>query len=242
MKKQTKLILLFFISNIVFCQNGKITYKIAISLSTEKTAPDVKVMMDKIIKHSNSQKFELIFNKETSYFNIISKISDLKEEDQYIANVSRSGFTSKSKIYTDKQTNSIFEVMEDGIIIKSNINDVKWQITNDTKLIDTYNCYKALLPIEYLSRNGDKMTRIVTVWFAPSLPYGFGPKTYNGLPGLILELTDKQTTYIATSVKLTNQETKINLPKGKTISKTEYENKLKENMGTVITRTIKKDK
>lgn len=66
------------------------------------------------------------------------------------------------------------------------------------------------------------------------LPYGFGPIQFNGLPGLILELHYINTTYFATKILLSDKDIPINFPKGKTISKEEYDKKLEASMGGVI--------
>jgi GLPGLI family protein len=65
-----------------------------------------------------------------------------------------------------------------------------------------------------LGRNEKGKNVTIITWFAPSLPYGYGPKDYNNLPGLILELTEKETTYYASKINITNgTETKIDFPK-----------------------------
>ena len=71
----------------------------------------------------------------------------------------------------------------------------------------------------------------MTAWFAPSLPYSFGPKNYYGLPGLILELTEGSTTYIVTKIELSNKNISVVQPRGKTISREEYNKRLKKQMG-----------
>lgn len=79
-------------------------------------------------------------------------------------------------------------------------------------------CYKAVYNKEYMGRdNKTKINRIVA-WFAPLLPYGFGPKEHNGTPGLILELQEFDTIYYASSITiLKDKELEIAFPKGKTV-------------------------
>jgi GLPGLI family protein len=67
-------------------------------------------------------------------------------------------------------------------LIKGKI-EFKWEITQETKKIGNYNCYKAILK-EKLS----KKSKNTIAWFSAEIPYSFGPNGYCGLPGLILEL------------------------------------------------------
>ena len=152
---------------LMFSQNGKITYKTVLTFSTEKIPNDSKEMMNKIISNANKQNFELLFNQNKSVFNIIDNIS---AEDKYIEDIARSGFTSFSKVFTDIGNSQIYEVMNDGIVTSTKIDNTLWNITKESRVIDKYNCFKALYTVYFFNRNGEKTSRIVTAWFAPSLP------------------------------------------------------------------------
>ena len=78
--------------------------------------------------------------------------------------------------------------------------------------------------------NKIKINNIVA-WFAPSLPFSYGPKDFYGLPGLIVQLTENRTTYLANKIELDDLEISIDFPKGKTVSKEEFDKKLKAQMG-----------
>jgi len=62
-----------------------------------------------------------------------------------------------------------------------------WQITNETKQIQSFTCYKATT-----SFRGNTFE----AWFAPETPINGGPWKWYGLPGLILEATDKDQSVI----------------------------------------------
>lgn len=59
----------------------------------------------------------------------------------------------------------------------------KWKITSDTASIGGINCQKA--QTNFGGRDWE-------AWFAPSIPISEGPYKFNGLPGLILQISDKK--------------------------------------------------
>ncbi len=75
---------------------------------------------------------------------------------------------------------------------------------------------------------------IVTAWYTMDIPVSSGPNLYGGLPGLILEISDDNTTILCTKVVL-NPKDKIAIKapkKGKKVSQNEFNtiraNKAKE--------------
>src|SRR5690554_3897876 len=64
-----------------------------------------------------------------------------------------------------------------------------WEITDDQKEISGYTCIKAMGRVNNLYAddvNGENPYHTVEAWFAPSLPYNYGPKKHSGLPGLVV--------------------------------------------------------
>lgn len=75
-------------------------------------------------------------------------------------------------------------------IIKYPYEMYNWTITKETKMIDGYKCYKATSTIkEYDPIRKRENVFSPEVWFTPEIPYPFGPKGLDGLPGLVLEAT-----------------------------------------------------
>lgn len=100
----------------------------------------------------------------------------------------------------------------------------KWIITNETKEIHGYTCYKATTPI--ILKNGEDSEKIIEAWFTPEIPFQFGPTDIYGLPGLVLEANRNNFTYYASEIKLNKSEKSINKPKGKVINNTQYNDEM----------------
>lgn len=66
-------------------------------------------------------------------------------------------------------------------LIETELPSINWKVENDTKIIGGYTCQKAI---------GYFRGRTYLVWFAPELPFEYGPWKLNGLPGVILEAVD----------------------------------------------------
>jgi GLPGLI family protein len=78
-------------------------------------------------------------------------------------------------------------------LITESLEIIKWEILTSTKKINGYNCQKAICTFK--GRNYE-------AWFTPEIPFSFGPWKLNGLPGLILDVSDikKEVQFTAVSI------------------------------------------
>ncbi len=207
-------------------RSGEVIYEIkTIDLEVAKPSD----FLTNVIKYAKEQKFKLHFNESGSNFireNPINANDDAPDDIKLTSSVA---FMSYYTHYRNKRTNQEF-LLRDGIVIEKKIVPLDWKITSESKLIGEHVCYKASVPIKYMARTGKEVTKVIIAWFAPSLPFPYGPKQFDGLPGLILELTEKTTTYVATSIKLDSDSAReIDYPKGKTITEEKYNEKIMSN-------------
>ena len=115
------------------------------------------------------------------------------------------------------------------ILVIQPFDHYKWEITAEIKIINGFKCYKAKTNEERFSKTRNKI--IVTspeVWFAPEIPYDYGPFRLTGLPGLVLEATlNGKVYYYATKIDLNYKGTlpaKMERPsKGKFVTENEME-------------------
>lgn len=211
--------------------SGEVIYKIQLV----RTEADLKnsndrALIDAIMDIGNKQTTTLLFNNNQSSTvlnqHLISEDvnSGLREWARSMAFVKTVG----SDYFFDKVSNTAIERKYSGQLVKKINKKLAWEITTESKMIGDYLCYKAETSEKSVNRIGQDRSVPITAWFAPSLPYGYGPSCYNGLPGLILELEYRETTFLASSITISNvSDSTIDFPKGKTILKEEYDKKMK---------------
>lgn len=229
--------ILFFI--LMSCMNinaqdisGSITYKgvvnekfvdsFLVAVQKEKMPMSVKQDIIYALKNAKKEEFTLNFKKDESFY---YKEPTLDEENNLMG--SRAGAIP---YYINLSNNMIVQLSS----ALGNINrePVKWKITNQTKKIGNYICRQAIAREKLFSRQGYYYYKDVVAWFTPEIPVSFGPKNYTGLPGLILQIEDKEYTLTAVKINLNPKES-LEIKKvddDKVISEEESHNRIKEMM------------
>lgn len=212
----------------------KVTYKS--SLYNQDIKENLKDLKNRITQYRESFEFELYFDKDKSIFKLVDNIGLDDQTIEYHIEKSLSNelfykdLVKKEKI---KQTTSLDELFN----VINPFDEYKWVVTNEKKVIDGYTCYKATC--QYEEYDGNRKNQLIFnpfVWFAPSLPYSFGPSELDGLPGLVLEGSFNGTVYFyATKVEFDNKIlTKIQRPvHGKYVKKEEFDKIIVENFQKV---------
>ena len=169
---------------------GKIVFERKTNLDKKFTDPRSRKMMG--FTDENKVKvelFDLYFNDTCSIFKPI--ISD--EADPL------SWATTKNTVYQNFNTEqklSVLNLMGQLVYVTDSITPKTWKVTESTRYIAGYNCYKAIW-------QKDDSTRIYA-WFSVDLVPTVGPEGFSGLPGAILGLAteDGGIIYFAKSVEL----------------------------------------
>lgn len=144
-------------------------------------------------------------------------------------------------------------------LVKDSADKPRWQLENETKQIGKYTCFKATLikkddsfdwsrirdrsqrkgkeerssssiPAKNNKEQKDKV--VVTAWYTPQIPVSNGPGEYWGLPGLILEINEGNTTILCSEIVMNPEKrTEIKAPtKGEEVSREEYNRIVKKKM------------
>lgn len=79
------------------------------------------------------------------------------------------------------RTVNTYRVIGEEFKLSDKVCDNKWTITGEEMKIGVYNCRKATL-----TKDG----REWTAWFTTDLPHRGAPRNFNGLPGVVLQVTD----------------------------------------------------
>ena len=224
---------------------GKAVYKTS-RKSTFKVKDD-KGMNDKMqeeirkrLQKMNQKTFILNFDNYTSTY--VEEIN-LKAPKPQVGGrqvmVMSFGGSGNGSIYFKNTKENRFsnktEIMGKIFLVKDELPKQDWVMTSETKNIGTYTCYKATFTREVESKkmtinNGEPKeetiteTVVTTAWYTPQIPVSNGPKNYQGLPGLILEINDGKSTIVCTEIILNpTEKIKINEPtKGKVVTLNEY--------------------
>jgi len=122
------------------------------------------------------------------------------------------GYTSRSaltkfhyEILKDNRTDKLYYTlqipkMQDRFYYIQDKNLFNWSISEETKQIKGYNVQKATT-----SFTG----RDYIAWFSPEIPIAEGPYKFNGLPGLILEVSDADNDYVFEFIGLEKKTPKL---------------------------------
>lgn len=204
------------------------------SVKQDKAKKEETEYLASIFNENYNIELELVFNKNKSVFKLIDKV-DLEEDRNYQL---ISGLANRGKVYyNDAEKNIFFTkslITDSPYYVKENNNNDKWVLTDETKRIDNYLCYKAFFNQTSITRRGEERTLKVVAWYSPELPYSFGPMGLNRLPGLILEasLNGGKSIYYAKSIDFKSDKKLDFVEPEKLITREEYNQlyqKLREN-------------
>ena len=236
MKKNLHIILLCIgLSFTAYAQKvtkGKITYKVHIQpkgnlydkiMNNPEYDEAMKERLLEIFNNNREVKAELEFTETESMY----KVKDGSDYDAKKLNFSRTAAGGDDLFYTNFSKGTQFYNHEDKVAnewLLITYNNMKWKVTEETKTILGYLCYKA---VEIDKEKKEKF--ISTVWFTKELPFSIGPKDYGGLPGIILEVKMSNRTFVAEKIDLNPKRINIVAPSiGRWMTRKEYKDKYKD--------------
>lgn len=213
---------LLLISNISFCQvsNGRIEY--GLTLGSDEKLENNAVLKDyyrSAVDNAKYLKFTLSFTRDAGEFITNESLAP----DEMALRMAKAFSSIKGTVFYSPETIIYETETQFGkfVVRKSTTN---WELSDETKLIDAYKCYKAISEYVVINEKGTFKYPVIA-WYCPKIPYSFGPNGYGGLPGIILELQVKNAVFGATSIKL-NINKAINFKKidnSKILTEKEFE-------------------
>ncbi|WP_139958757.1 GLPGLI family protein [Flavicella sediminum] len=230
------ILLLFLFHQFISSQalNGKVTYTVNSESQSflkglpnnKKISEKSKTNLKKLIRTAKPMNFHLIFEgKEAVYraeYDFPTRLR-LKLGMNLTSLLASGNYTFYSNLNEKIVHGQNYFVNGVDILYKP----IKWNLTQETKSIGGYRCFKATAYIRQEQLPGNNLMGPVIAWFTPEISVPFGIQNFKGLPGLIMELFVNiergNLHYRATKIELnTKEKFKIKKIKGKTISEDTY--------------------
>jgi GLPGLI family protein len=238
-------------------KEGKMSYERKINMHRNLPDPQMKSM----IPEFRTDKFELIFNESVSLFR--SVVDEEAPDPFANAGGGGGGgmrfnFRMPSaNTYTDLAKQMQYEgreFFEKEFLIVDSLKQYKWKLSEETKMIAKQLCKKATTMITApqvmrmrvsMGRGGEnntdttantprapKETELV-VWYAENIPVSFGPDSYSGLPGVIMEIDQDNGANVITAVEVSTKYPKKELvapTKGEKMNRVQFQENMQKLM------------
>jgi GLPGLI family protein len=227
---------------------GVATYKTQRKLdlkidSTQVGGGEMQKQIMDMLKKEFQKTFILTFDKNTSVYKEDEALAPPSTGSRMIFISSDGGSDVLFKDIKNQSITNQKETFGKQFIIKDRLKPIEWELHSDTKNIGNYTCYKATYTKEIeesmmtFSSSGEEQreeepttapvmkTITVTAWYTPQIPVSNGPESYQGLPGLILEVSDGDLTIFCSKITINPKKAiEISEPKkGKQVTQEEYD-------------------
>ena len=215
------------------------------------------------LKNRLEKTYILNFNKEESLWNEEEKLDGISgATDSWGKNF------SSGEQYKNVKQNELIQSQEfygKQFLVKDKLLLIEWKMGTESKKIGQYMCFKAtaLVPTSDLTwysfswsnlrsntseniadssgavnKKEDIQMTEIEAWYTPQIPVSNGPSKFQGLPGLILELSYDSNTILCSKVILnpTKPITIKSPKKGETVSQPEYDRIVEKKMDEMSQR------
>ncbi len=196
-----------------------------------------KQIIDRI-KKLGQKKFTLNFTKTASSYEENKELEANTSKVVGVVSVITSVGGGNEILYKNLSEKTYLnqkELMGKMFLIADTLPKSDWKLTSETKKIGKYTCYKAtktkevekksLMVVDGDQKETKKMKTVVTTaWYTPQIPISNGPAMFDGLPGLILEVSEDNKTILCTELVLNPKKSiEIEKPtKGEEVTQDEF--------------------
>ncbi len=200
----------FFIFQFIYCQNIEATYSIKEYYTINPNDYDDQMLVNVlkrreslIKKNTENLLINIICSRNQYYFSAPDKMSS---DNRTISNSSIVYNLLRLKqnvLYANGST--FYFNNHHPFVTKLDVKTVKWQIFNETKIINGLECLKAV-PLINKDNSYHKLLDGLEVWFSPKINYVGGPTYFANLPGLIITLKTDFVKFQLIDIKETNNK------------------------------------
>ncbi|AEM70295.1 Protein of unknown function, Porph ging [Allomuricauda ruestringensis DSM 13258] len=240
--KTTRVLLivaLFFpLAIIAQIRSGVAQYKVILQENTNtQLKGSYKNDIDNIEKQAQKLRFELAFNQSASAFSLVKNLPI--DKNDFTAKMAITIFDGDKMYYTNLKEAYMVEqksFLGKEFQVKTNLEDVEWELLDEQKLVSDYLCYKAIGKRNGVSKNFEIFETEIIAWYCPEIPIGTGPFEAVGLPGMVLQLDLKGRSVVLENLDF-EKETQVENPiKGNVISQKEYDSIYKKRVKAQMPR------
>jgi GLPGLI family protein len=202
--------------------------------------PEMQKRIEERMKKMLEKTFTLNFDKNASIYKEEEKLEtpgtsngNMRMMGSFMGGGGTHYKNVKEKVYViDK------EMFGKEFLVKDTLETIKWNLTQETKQIGDYLCFKATAKVKnpasdfrnFRMREESKETKVktdeekkttnmlpegevpkeleVVAWYTPDVPVNNGPENFQGLPGLILEVIKGRTTILCSKVVMNVKDKK----------------------------------
>ena len=217
---------------------GVATYKTKNKIEIELDSTMTDVMQEQImamLQKQSEKTFTLTFDKEQSIYKEDESLAPPSLGNGMMVMSSYGSDLLYKNIKEDRYTKQS-DFLGKVFLIQDTFEKIDWKLQSDTKNIGKYTCFKAtaeqLIKIYAHSDESTEKSITITAWYTPQIPVSNGPSKFQGLPGLILELSYDSNTILCSKVILnpTKPITIKSPKKGETVSQPEYDRIVEKKM------------
>ena len=232
MLSNIKILILFLLCSIAISAQefqGIATYKTQRKLDIKLDSTKVGGMQDEImamLKKQFEKTYLLTFNKEESSYKEDESLAPPSVGGNAVMIMSMGGSGELYKNIKTQRYAKQSDLFGKTFLVQDSIKTLSWNLQSDTKNIGTYTCFKATLEREVVSDlDGSKEMQTVTAWYTPQIPVSNGPEEFQGLPGLILELSYDSQIILCSKISLNpSKQIVIKQPtNGKIVTQSEFD-------------------
>ncbi len=197
-------------------KSGEVEYKITVNVHKFLTG-EMEQYKDFVPEFKTNHKL-LKFNENFSIYE--NKEMEVKSADEHHGRGPFGG-EPDNKRFTDLKEQTVLKKVDafgKTYLVSGELESTKWKITGKSKMIQGVPCISA----EFTDTNST-----YTAWFTPTIPVQLGPEGYGSLPGLILEMVNKDSSIVIETMNLEKKEVSnedIEKPKkGKEMTQKEFD-------------------
>jgi GLPGLI family protein len=197
---------IFFLAlTTVFCQNlksqnflfnGYINYE----LKEYSQEPEIIEFWFNQQEYAYTKKIK-DFRKTTNYKVFLNNVKNKKDSialENIIDSINRKNNELPEKFTAGSLKSNIiiqneYDENQKLVCVSDELNLINWELKNETRLINGYTCQKA---------EGKFGNMVYEAWFTSKIPVSVAPFQLRGLPGLIIELINKNTGTIIRAIRV----------------------------------------